>query len=127
MSPVSLEELLARFILSKRQIRQNMTLKPEAFMPHPYIDLSVTRHHDLSKDEIWSIGWDVADKISKPLLGRADVRAHEFESRGLSINEAPVPSNPNHADVTGWPADKSAQKIIALEISDAAGKMTTAP
>jgi hypothetical protein len=28
--------------------------------------------------------------------------------------------NPNHADVSSWPADKPAQKIIALEIAAAA-------
>ncbi|MEX2120214.1 MAG: hypothetical protein WD847_11520 [Pirellulales bacterium] len=28
-----------------------------------------------------------------------------------------IPKNPNHANIGGWPMDKPAQKIIALEIA----------
>jgi hypothetical protein len=35
----------------------------------------------------------------------------------LAVDAAPTETNPNHANVFGWPADKPAQKIIALEIA----------
>lgn len=39
------DEALARFVLHGSHIRRsNQTVKPDAFIPHPYRDLSVTRH-----------------------------------------------------------------------------------
>jgi hypothetical protein len=45
----------------------------------------------------------------------------------LQVVAAPVPENPNHANVIDWPAEKSAQKIIAQQIAEAAGKAQTPP
>ena len=36
------------------------------------------------------------------------------ESLPVQVVESPLPNNPNHADVIDWPADKPAQKEIAL-------------
>ena len=115
-------EWLARFIHYQRYIRQDRTIRPDAFIPHPYPDLSVTRHLQLSPTEIWEIGRDVAQQTSKRLHGRADVQASAFQRHELSVVPAALPENPNHANVIGWPAEKSAQKIIAQQIADAAGK-----
>ncbi|OLE55633.1 MAG: hypothetical protein AUI36_16825 [Cyanobacteria bacterium 13_1_40CM_2_61_4] len=54
---ISADEWLARFILFKNWIRSSdQTVKPDAFIPHPYPDLSVTRHKDLSIQNLWQIG-----------------------------------------------------------------------
>jgi len=39
------------------------------------------------------------------------------ESLPLQVVESPLRNNPNHADVIDWPADKPAQKEIALLIA----------
>jgi len=58
---VSGEEWLARFVTSTRWVRQSdQTVKQDAFIPYPYPDLSVTRHKDLSDQEIWGIGQTIA-------------------------------------------------------------------
>ena len=55
--PVSSDELLARFIVFSKHIRSsNMTDKPDAFMPHPLIELPVTGHREATEDELWHGG-----------------------------------------------------------------------
>ena len=58
--------------------------------------------------------------IGKTLYGRGDVTASVCIAQNLTVSAAPTPDNPNHADVSAWPADKPAQKIVALQIAAAA-------
>lgn len=119
--PVGAEELLARYVLQRSHIRtSDLTVKPDAFIPHPYRDLSVTRHRDATDGEIWNSGRIVATQTGKILHGRADVLAAVCNAQGLTVNAAPLPDNPNHADISSWPPDKAAQKMIALEIAASA-------
>ena len=116
------EEQLARFILHSNWIRSsNQTAKPEAFIPYPYPDLSVTRHLNLSDEALWKTGLDVADARPATLYGRADIYASIARRQGLKIDSNPVPNNQNHANIVGWPANKPAQKIIALELAAQSG------
>ncbi len=122
---VAPEEMLARFILSRRHIRSSdATIKPDAFVPHPHDELSVTRHKDAAESEVWNAGRAIAEYQQRTLHGRGDVRADVFVERGLSVQADPVqghatlPDNPNHANVTNWPKDdKGRQKLLALEIA----------
>jgi len=122
------DEWLARYILYQKQIRRDGSdsIRPEAFIPHPRSELSVTRHLGLDESRIWKIGFDVACQRGRTLYGRADVIAANFTKHRLSVDADPIldpiPSNPNHANVSNWPADKSAQKMIAIEIAKDAGK-----
>ena len=116
-------EKLARFVLSADHLRADGTVRPNAFIPHPHPDLSVTRHAELPERELWSRGHAVAAEVRAkltrllPLLGRADVTADVYLKQTLRLESAPVPGNPEHVNITGWPADKPAQKIIAQEIA----------
>lgn len=111
-------ELLARFITSSKWFRSsNQTVKQDAFIPHPYPDLSVTRHRSLSEAEIWRIGQDVAESRPATLHGRADICAEDVRKLKLSVEPRPEPENLNHACILGWPMDKPAQKILALELA----------
>jgi hypothetical protein len=121
------DEQLARFILHRSHLRQDWTVKPDAFIPHPWPNLSVTRHLQLSETELWNIARNVARQTEKTLHGRADVQASNFERHTLRVIAAPVSENPNHANVSGWPMEKSAQKAIAQEIAQAAGKAREVP
>jgi hypothetical protein len=111
--------MLARFIMYSDHIRANGTIKPDAFIPHPYPDLSVTRHIGLSSTLIWEIGARIAQARSRVLYGRGDVEAYVFTDRKLTpvADEPPDPDHPNHANVRGWPGDKASQKMLAQEIS----------
>jgi len=122
--PITSDEWLARFIHYQRYIRQDRTARADAFIPHPYPDLSVTRHLNLSESELWRIGHDIAGQINKTLHGRVDAQVFVFQRQGLRVVADPIfPENPNHANVTGWPAEKPAQKIIAQQIAAAASKV----
>lgn len=48
------DETLARYILQRSHIRgSDHPVKPDAFIPHPYTDLSVTRHLMATESELW--------------------------------------------------------------------------
>jgi hypothetical protein len=115
---VAAEESLARYVLQSSHVRRsNKTVKPDAFMPHPHVDLSVTRHRMATEAELWSVGVGVATVTGKILYGRGDIQAHVCLVQKLSVRADPVEGNPNHASVTSWPADKPLQKAIAQEVA----------
>jgi hypothetical protein len=121
-------ELLARFIMqSSGRWRADGTVKPEAFMPHPSVELSVTRHLGLSEPQVWETGHTVAAEQNKPLYGRADVVASAFTSVTLTVTAEPTANNANHAYVSGWPADKPAQKSKAQQIVAVASNFIPTP
>ena len=114
--PVAEAEWLARYIVRKQHVRRDGTVKPDPFIPFKYVELSVTRHLELSEQRIWDIGDRVASQTNTQLQGRADAQASAYIRQRLRVVAAPVEHNPNHANVVDWPSDKQAQKEIALEI-----------
>ncbi len=114
--PVTEAEWLARYIVRKQHVRRDGTVKPDPFIPFKYVELSVTRHLELSEERIWDIGDRVASQTNTQLQGRADAQASSYIRQRLRVVAAPVEHNPNHANVVDWPSDKQAQKEIALEI-----------
>lgn len=132
VSQVDDGEMTARFVVSKRHInRQTGTLKADAFVPHPYEELSVTRLIQTNEEEVWGVGKAVAAARIPPrtLYGRGDVLASTYRSQPkLDVVANPVAGNPNHANVTGWPSadDETAQVMIAKEIA-AVAKLVPLP
>ena len=113
-------ELLARFILFSDWIRNDQTVRPNAFMPHPkHLDVSVTRHDRSSEREIWKFGELIAAHAEKTLHGRADISAASVKLSSLSLRPDPTPDNPSHACIVGWFNDKAAQKSIAQQLAAA--------
>jgi hypothetical protein len=115
--PVEDSEILSRYVLQSRHYRDDHTPRPELFMPHPYQDLSVTRHRDATEDELWQVGRNVAQQIGKTLYGRFDIQAKDCQIESLKVEAKPVKDNPNHANITGWPSSKPEQKALALKIA----------
>lgn len=116
--PVDTEEALARYVLSSSHIRtQDKTVKPDAFIPHPHLNLSVTRHRDATEQTLWMLGAQVACDRQRILHGRADVVVSVCLREELPVVAAPLPNNPNHAEIEGWPKGKAEQKMKALEIA----------
>ena len=128
--PVEEEELLARFVTVAKWVREDQTIRQDAFIPPKDLNLSVTRHLVLSQDELWAIGQAVADAVAKHpkavLYGSADIRVRQVTHEKLRVEPAPLPENENHAHITGWP-DKAARKSIAQSLADAAGKVVPPP
>lgn len=119
--PVDSNEYLARFVIFSKWIRSSdKTVKPDAFIPHPYEELSVTRHlypNNLSEEELWAIGQDVANSRNATLYGRADIRTITVRQQNLDVIPKQVVGNPNHANVINWPNDKALQKSIAQKLA----------
>lgn len=86
-------------------------------MPHPYSELSVSLHHDMSSVQIHAVGRLVAEAQGLTYFGRADAGVSEVRSVNLDVEHAPVANNPNHANVVGWPADKASQKNLAQQVA----------
>jgi len=120
LGPVDSIEILSRFVLQKTYIRADNTVRPAAFLPNPKNgETSVFRISGIKDNEIWAIGErEVAPKQNRSILGRADIIASKVISQELRV----IPSEPpeKHADITGWPDEKSKQKLIALELAEAA-------
>jgi hypothetical protein len=122
------DELLARFIYQSSHIRpSDGTVKANAFLPPANLLCSVTRHLQATENELWAVGEEAALNRGATLYGRADVQAVNCTKQRLVVQKAPVPDNPNHANLADWPADKPAQKIIAQELAAAASLVLRPP
>ena len=106
-------ELLSRFIVYKRWAPKGR-IKQNAFMPDKDLTLSVTRHLNLSQEDIWRYGRLAEGAPPRDLHGRADVNVGPVKYQGLHIEMAPTNDNPNHAHVVNWPPNKDLQKIKAI-------------
>jgi hypothetical protein len=118
---VSTDEWLARFVAVEKWIRADKTIRQDAFIPPKDLNLSVNRHLQLSPDQLWAIGQAIADTISKnhpgTLFGRVDLTVATVAKAALRTESAPIPGNPQHAHITGWPLDKPTQKNIAQQLA----------
>ena len=111
-------ELLARFILNSNEKRADGTVTPRLFMPYKWVELSVNRHREATYEETWSIGLHVATERNKTLIGLANVRASKCRIGELSVVPRPLlPSNPNHADIVGFPSAKEDQMALAAVLA----------
>ncbi len=116
---------LARFIYSSSHFsREKNRVKHNAFMPAGNGKTSVFRTMGLNEAETWVIGEVVAQRRGQTLHARGDIVAADVAKAKLSV----VPSEPppRHANIENWPAEKSAQKLKAIDLADAA-KLVTKP
>lgn len=84
-------------------------------MPHKG-ETSVFRVSGISDIEIWHIGEKyVVSSQNKPLFGRADITASIIMDNGLDV----IPQEPpvKHANIIGWPEDKSKQMEMAMQLA----------
>ena len=126
--PVSDDEKLARFVFSKRHIRRpDMTVRPEVFRPRPGEGLSVIRHDDLGESGLWTLGRIMERGRRDSLHGRSDVLARVFVKNGLEAAAAPNQMTPHHAEIRGWPSDRSACMLIAQKVAAEASSVLAVP
>lgn len=127
-------ELLARFIFSRGHIRNSdETIKPQAFMPPPHAELSVTRHRDATSDELWAVGRGIGLFRERSLHGRGDVLCEAFVEQGLEViadpdpGSDPMPENSNHANVIGWPKDDMPLQMQIAQLIASQAKLVRPP
>jgi hypothetical protein len=120
LAPVHENELVARFILFRGWVRADLTVRPEAFIPYPHKELSVTRCQLLTDQEMCAIGHSVAHERKVIFYGHADIPVSAIIQQSLHLKSAPILNNPNHANIVGWPEQKPAQKIVALQLAASA-------
>ncbi len=126
--PVSNDEMLSRFVLHSNEFRRSdNTVRPKLFLPYTRTDLSVNRHRDSNEQEIWDIGRKVAADRRLTLYGRTEIEAARCRIKPLDVLAKPLPGNPNHADITGFPTAKEDQISYAQKLAAAAGKRIEAP
>jgi hypothetical protein len=119
------EEQLARFATQSGQFRSDNSVKQDLFIPTAKGEVSAMRHRDATEAEIWTVGRAVAGGMGRRLYGRSDVRAAACLSIGLRVDATPMPTNPNHADINGWPDAKEDRKAMAQKLAAAAGKLVS--
>ncbi|MCL4741159.1 MAG: hypothetical protein KJZ54_03060 [Phycisphaerales bacterium] len=117
------QEVLARFVMRASWVRQDGTVKQDAFMPPRSLELSVSRHVGRTEANLWARGAAVAAASERPLVGRADIGTGAVRAVvPLVAVEAPLAEDPGHAHIVGWPpmAQKPAQKALAARLAAAA-------
>ena len=114
---IASDETHARYIFSSGYVRGDNSVKGDAFLPPPDLQMSVNRHLLSNETEIWFIGERIAVARNKSLRGRADIGTKACRDQSLDVVAAPIDGNPNHAHVVSWPSDKPARKLIAQEIA----------
>lgn len=118
-------ERITRYVFDSNKFRSDNTVKHSVFMPMVYegsLETSVYRTDGLSDAPLWKIGEDIGAANSKPLKGRADIIAERIfsaKSRVLRINPA-VKDHPRHALIVGWPLERDAQRMLAVELANSA-------
>ncbi len=114
-------EFVTRYLMFSKWYRADQSIKHEAFIPPDDLEFSVTRLLQASDPELWDVGRRVAIESRRNLHGRADLSVQAFVGRQLSVQSDATPNNPNHAKVTGWPADKGRQLLLAKQLAATPG------
>lgn len=118
---VSPSENITRYILETGGFARTVgRVKPNVFLPAPNGQTSVYRITSLTLDEIWNIGQKyVADERIKTLYGRGDIITSHILNIGLKV-EPDTEKHFRHANITGWPDQKSEKKLIATKLAQKA-------
>lgn len=112
---------LSRFLKSKRQYsKEKNRVKEGAFLPPQDRKLSVFQTKEMSEAAIWELGEEAFSASKKPvtLRGRADLSVSAVLKTNLKVE--PDNDPPRHANIIGWPEEKSDQKSIAQELASEA-------
>ena len=114
------EDPLARFILSEYHFAATKNrVKPAAFLPLPDGTTSVFAIRSLLEGDVWELGQVfVATPGRRTLRARADTAVRDVKAASLQVVLDNTP--PRHANIAGWPAEKSARKLCAEELAASA-------
>jgi hypothetical protein len=118
---VSPDEPLARYLFSRNHYSpEKKRVRHQAFMPKDdNLEVSVFRIIGLTDIRIWKIGETIVHESGHPSLkGRADILTLVVQGRNLAVT--PDKNPPRHANIVGWPEDKSKRLQVAIELAERA-------
>jgi len=111
---VDAHEPLTRFIFSSEHfVPTKGIVKPKAFLPDGNGETSVFRVSSIDPEQIWEIGNKIRNEKAK---ARGNVVTRTVRRIGLQVNSASE-EHPRHAVIVGWPREKDAKLMLALELS----------
>lgn len=107
----------ARFLCSSRLfLRESRRVKFSAFMPRERVT-SVFDVTDLPVQQVQQIGREMVAG-TRNLHGHATVTTAHVHECNLEIEADNTP--PRHANIVGWPQEKSEQRLCAQELAERA-------
>ena len=114
---LDLPPCLARFIYHRNLVSMQGRVKHKAFLEtRPPHNTSVDAHFTPRED----IHWDAGRKINThPLVGAADMATSDAIQVGFEVAVIPTGINPFHAELQGWPDDKSMRIEKAQQLAAA--------
>lgn len=119
---VGTEERIFRFLFSKRWFAvTTQRVKPDAFIPHPHVELSVSCTEGLDDSVLWELGKQTTEnRADQPKLhGRANLKEKTIFSQDLKIIRDDNPLY--HTNIRGWSANgKGTQRSKVIELAAAA-------
>lgn len=108
---------LARFIYHHDYVTSQNRVRYRAFLEsRPPHNTSVDAHSIFRDDIHWEAGRLIN---THHLLGAADVSTSAVTGIGFKVVAVPTASNPFHAELQGWPDDKSMRIDKARDLADA--------
>lgn len=117
-SEIRNNETLSRYVFSRSHFSpQTARVKYNAFMPRQG-EVSVFRIDQLSEKQIWTTGAEIASGGNRKLHARGDIRALVVRESRLDVVSDEPPTR--HANVIGWPQEKSEQQLIAQQLAASA-------
>lgn len=109
-------EELARYIFQSSHFSQT-GVKYAAFLPPANGKTSVFRVDALSEAEIWEVAERyVVRETRSSLKARGSIQAQNALDQKLRV-EAELTPHYRHANITGWDADRSEQRLQAIELA----------
>lgn len=120
--PVDLGEVLSRFLTQPGNhfVPTTGRVRYAAFLPNKGLQTSVYRISGLTDEDVWSLGdLFVAGPLGTRIAARADIEVTIVVNCGLAVDPDGVP-HPGHANIVGWPELRSAQKLVAIKLAEAA-------
>jgi hypothetical protein len=119
------DQVVSRFIYSSRNISvERRRIKPGAFNPSPYDELSVIHATGLADNELWEIGDNTlgTQPGRNSVCGRADIPVKSLTEKSLRAIRDNQPFD-RHTSVVDWPTlddpdqTKQLRKQVCLELS----------
>lgn len=110
---------VTRYIFDKSgYARTTGRVKYNVLMPNSDGETSVFWITNLSSKEIWDIGQRyVAERISRTLRARGDLFSSNVLDESLEIKPE-TKTHPRHANIVGWPTQKSEKILIAKKLAE---------
>ena len=111
---------ITRYINEKGKLRrEGAAAGYNAFMPPRNLRLSVYHTETLDEPEVEQIADDFVSTPDRPVLAKADLAVRIYSSAGLRIEIDGVP-HPRHGNALGWSGQHALQKVVALQLAEAA-------